>query len=552
MYYIEVRHEELGKYRFIKGRDRYVVEQKAAIQTKQWNDMWLRKQSKEIEKCKREIYQLGIQNRIQNQKALAAQLSEEAAEALKVLDRVLLHTIKIDDTIDWDSIKDRSQFSEARPKETDLLEAPMKPNEAEFSPQFGFLSWIFIFVRRRKISESKKKYATALSEWQDKIHIIETKNKSIIDHNYMLIREWESRRREFDENRAAHNMAVEALKESYLAGDPDAIIEYCDMVLARSQYPDYFPQQYELEYKQKNKTLIIEYILPHISVLPNLKDVVYIQNQDLFKESQISEAQLNKIYDKLIYDITLRTIHEIFESDSILAIDSIVFNGWVKFINPANGKLASSCIVSIHTQRNEFSEINLQLVDSKACFRALKGVGSSKLHSITPVVPIIQMDKNDKRFIDTYSVQEGLSESINLAMMDWKDFEQLVRELFEKEFLSSGGEVKVTQSSRDGGVDAVIFDPDPIRGGKIVVQAKRYSNTVGVSSVRDLYGTVMNEGANKGILITTSDYGPDAYTFAKDKPLTLLNGGHLLHMISKHGHQARIDLREARESAKNL
>ena len=160
--------------------------------------------------------------------------------------------------------------------------------------------------------------------------------------------------------------------------------------------------------------------------------------------------------------------------------------------------------------------------------------------------------KNDKRFIDTYSVQEGLSESINLAMMDWKDFEQLVRELFEKEFLSSGGEVKVTQSSRDGGVDAVIFDPDPIRGGKIVVQAKRYSNTVGVSSVRDLYGTVMNEGANKGILITTSDYGPDAYTFAKDKPLTLLNGGHLLHMISKHGHQARIDLREARESAKNL
>ncbi|HLO12683.1 MAG TPA: restriction endonuclease, partial [Pseudoneobacillus sp.] len=53
--------------------------------------------------------------------------------------------------------------------------------------------------------------------------------------------------------------------------------------------------------------------------------------------------------------------------------------------------------------------------------------------------------------------------------MDWQDFEQLIRELFEKEFNTSGGEVKTTQASRDGGVDAVAFDPDPIRGGKIVI-----------------------------------------------------------------------------------
>ena len=37
------------------------------------------------------------------------------------------------------------------------------------------------------------------------------------------------------------------------------------------------------------------------------------------------------------------------------------------------------------------------------------------------------------------------------------------------------------------------------------------------SAVRDLYGTMMNEGANKGILVTTAGYGPDAFTFAKDK-----------------------------------
>lgn len=43
-------------------------------------------------------------------------------------------------------------------------------------------------------------------------------------------------------------------------------------------------------------------------------------------------------------------------------------------------------------------------------------------------------------------------------------------------------------ASRDGGVDCVAFDPRPIFGGKVVIQAKRYKGTVGVSAVRDLFG----------------------------------------------------------------
>ncbi len=131
-------------------------------------------------------------------------------------------------------------------------------------------------------------------------------------------------------------------------------------------------------------------------------------------------------------------------------------------------------------------------------------------------------------------------------MMPWEDFEHLIREIFAKEFSAGAGEVKITQASRDGGVDAIAFDPDPIRGGKIVIQAKRYTRTVDVSAVRDLYGTVLNEGATKGILVTTADYGPDAYRFAADKPLTLLSGANLLHLLAKHGHSGRIDLNEAR------
>lgn len=162
---------------------------------------------------------------------------------------------------------------------------------------------------------------------------------------------------------------------------------------------------------------------------------------------------------------------------------------------------------------------------------------------------MIQFSKDDPRFVPAVDVMATVSEGLNLATMDWEAFEHLVRTLFEKEFAASGAEVKITRASRDAGVDAVIFDPDPIKGGKIVVQAKRYTNTVGVAAVRDLYGTILNEGAGKGILITTSSFGRDAYEFAANKPITLLDGNNLLFLLEKHGTRARIDLEEAKRVA---
>jgi restriction system protein len=224
----------------------------------------------------------------------------------------------------------------------------------------------------------------------------------------------------------------------------------------------------------------------------------------------------------------------------------VVFNGIVTSTDKGTGNQATACILSVQVSRDTFLGINLAKVDPKVCFRQLRGVGSSKLHSITPVAPIVQLSLDDSRFVTAHGVAESLDQGSNLAAMDWEDFEHLIREIFEKEFSYSGGG-KVTQAIRDGGVDAVAFDPDPIRGGKVVIQAKRYAYTVGVSAVRDLYGTLINEGANKGILVTTSDYGPDAYEFANGKPITLLSGSNLLHLLEKHGISGHINLSEARK-----
>lgn len=299
----------------------------------------------------------------------------------------------------------------------------------------------------------------------------------------------------------------------------------------------------------ENDMLVINYDLPCIADIPTIKEYKFILSKKEISIKKQSDAYISKLYEQILYSITLRSIFEAFSVDESNQYNAITFNGFVNAVNPSTGQTERKCILSIQTSRDRFNSINLEFVEPKACFKNLKGVSAAKLIDESPIVPILTFNKGDKRFIAGRNVE--VNRGTNLASMHWEDFEQLVRELFELEFANNGSEVHVTQASRDGGVDAIIFDPDPLRGGKIVIQAKRYTNTVGVSAVRDLYGTVINEGANTGILITTSDYGHDSYEFAKDKPLKLLNGGHLLSLLHKNGRKAHINIEEAREQLKS-
>ena len=532
----EIRHEGLNKYRMITGTDPYVVDQKAEAQLAAWEEMWEKKEAKEQ----------AIQDK-EDKKEEAKDLTQEAKDAVAEIENILTHTLSINDAINWDKLKDNAPFNKPCPqkKETPLPQEPRETNY-KYKPDLNLLDMIFAARKSKKIFDKKYLFKRDHESWEKSIEQTKAENERLAKEYAEACQKWEKSKLTFILKQQEKNKAIDQRKAAYTEKDPGAIADYCDMVLSNSDYPDAFPQDYDVDYNPNNRILIVDYSLPTIKNMPNLKEVKYNQSKDEFTETYLSESVLNKLYDAALYQIALRTLHELFEADIVDAIDAIVFNGWVHSIDKATGQDCSACVISVQTTKEEFSKINLAAVDPKACFKTLKGVGSSKLHSLTPIAPILQIDRNDKRFVSSYAVADALDETCNLASMPWEDFEHLIRGIFEKEFSTSGGEVKVTRASRDGGVDAIAFDPDPIRGGKIVIQAKRYTNTVGVSAVRDLYGTVVNEGATKGLLVTTADYGPDAYEFAKGKPLTLLNGSNLLHLLEKHGHKAKIDLKEAK------
>ncbi|TVX99053.1 restriction endonuclease [Cohnella terricola] len=542
-YSLELYHNGLKEHKVISAPEMDILNNKVQLQIQKWSEKWYAVQSKQ---------------RIAEEKEAsieeANRLTEDAQEAIHVIENILIQTLSIDDTANWDILKKNEKYAEkspSKPTPQAKKEYPQQPIRME--PSFSILDKIFKSRKEQKIRFSELKYLESVGNWEnekseiDRYNLmIDQENEKSVQEWQLLLSEWDNNKDRFVKEQDQYNKKIDEMKEAYFNLNEDYVVQYCEMVLENSAYPEAFPKSFEIEYNPETRILIVEYQLPSLECFPTLKDVKYVATRKELKETPLSENQILKMFDESMYKITLRTIHELIEADAANAIDAISINGWVSAMNRATGKEENNCILSIQVKKNEFLEIDLANVDPKICFKSLKGVAGSKLSALTPVKPILQINKTDKRFVESYDVANQLDDTTNLAALDWEDFEHLIREVFEKEFQTHGGEVKVTQASRDGGVDAVAFDPDPIRGGKIVIQAKRYTNTVGLSAVRDLYGTVVNEGATKGILVSTADYGPDAYEFVKDKPLTLLNGSNLLHLLEKHGHHAKIDLREAK------
>jgi restriction system protein len=555
-YIAEIQHKGLGTFKLIRELNSYILGNKIDAQFRTWDERW----TKLVNKFQKE-------SEIESSFEFAYQRTIDAQMAQKEIEDLLVHSLEIDSSLDWESLKDNTMFNEPNPLNTlnedleklkssfsNLDREPHEPNKSYYEPDFSLLDYIFKSLKQKRIDEAEETFRKKVDEWKalkekykNDLSEYEKKKEELITDYDNLGLLWQQKEIDFYKCQSEKNNQIDELKKSYLSSDPNSISEYCALVLRNSDYPDSFPKDFELDYNPNTKLILVEYQLPSPDCLPTLMEVKYFSTRNEMKEIHLSESQAFKIYDETIYKIVLRTIHELIDADQVNLIEAVIFNGWVNTINKATGKNVNNCIVSIKVNKSEFIELDLSNIDPKACFKGLKGIGSSKLSGITAIQPIAQISRNDKRFIASQDVVDKLNEGSNLAAMDWQDFEFLIREIFEKEFSSNGGEVKVTQASRDGGVDAIAFDPDPIRGGKIVIQAKRYTNTVGVAAVRDLYGTVLNEGATKGILVTTTDYGPDAYEFAKNKPLTLMNGANLLYLLEKHGHKARIDIAEAKK-----
>ncbi|HZO64727.1 MAG TPA: restriction endonuclease [Kribbellaceae bacterium] len=465
----------------------------------------------------------------------AADVAADNADLQARIDEVeglLAATLAVDDYIDFGRLKKKASHPPFNPGP---LATPITPPDwRRFQPPAP--------TGLSKIFGGQAKYNQQLAAAQSQFTLAQAQHAAAEQDRQRRLAaahaQYEQQCRRTEAEVAAHNAEVDTFAAAFAANEPAAVVDYFGMVLANSVYPDDFPQTYRLAYVPESRQLVVEYELPNLDVVPTVKEYRYVKTRDDVTSTARPAKEVRDRYLDVVSKVTLRTVHELFEADRTSLVDTIVFNGMVDSIDPATGQARRPCLVTLRTTRDEFTSLNLAKVDPAACLQHLNASVSRRPEALAPVRPVLEFDMVDKRFVDEVDVLADLDQRPNLLKLTPTEFESLIQNLFAK----MGLDTKQTRPSRDGGVDCVAFDQRPIFGGKVVIQAKRYRNTVDVSSVRDLFGTVQNEGASKGILVTTSGYGPASYEFASGKPLELIDGSNLLYLLAEHAQvKARID-----------
>ena len=479
--------------------------------------------------------------------AEALAMTAEVDTKLIALGGLLGQTLSVDDAVSFESLKDQTPLPEF---EGGVLAVP-RPAPTRSSIPFNppleprGLSKLIPGARKKyeaalaaandaraeSVAAAEREHEEAMRRWKEQ----ESKRESDLaiakrDHDEAVA--------ELERERANQHQEIETFERAFLSGDRGAISRYFSLVFERSPYPEYLQLDFRLAYVPESRQLVVEKALPTLSIVPEARSYRYVKARDEIAPSARPMAERRRIYSSIVGQIVLRTLHEVFEADTPHHIETVVVNAYVDTIDPRTGQSIRPYLVSVRTSREQFADIDLARVEPLACLSALNAGVSRNPAELVPIRPILDFNMVDPRFVEEADVLSTLDQRANLMELTPGEFEALITNLFER----MGLETRMTQPSRDGGVDCVAYDPRSIFGGKVVIQAKRYKNTVGVSAVRDLFGTMQNEGANRGILVTTSGYGRASFDFADGKPLELLSGSNLLYLLKEHaGMDARIE-----------
>lgn len=472
-------------------------------------------------------------------------VSQTQIDVSELIDLQATKHLSLDEQLDRDMaycLAAVGSYPVLEPQAEGKVPPPDEPNLFEGDP-IGILPADLL----AKMSESDKDYVRGFvqnknlemeEEYQEADHRYQNALSATQKAFEIELTKWQTARRRWDETCAADLESLRAIRE----GISNDVEQFASLVLSYANLPEWIPDEFGVSYDTENKILIVEHRLPNLDEIEWYK-VVFLKRSKLAKP--LNKTERKKVFAEFYPLLTLSLATLLAKNFDSETVTLIAVNGWVEFRSKATGAQKRAFCSSLTAETAKLQEIDLEHADPLTAYKSLKGVTTPSLE-LAPVAPQMRLDMEDDRFVEARDVLQGLKNEENLAAMDWEDFEHLCRELFEKVFASEGATVSVTQASRDQGVDAIVLDPDPIRGGKIVIQAKRYVNTVDVSAVRDLWGVVSHEGAMKGLLVTTSQFGPDAYAFAQGKPLTLVNGSELLHLLEENGYSFRINLEEAR------
>lgn len=331
-----------GERALVKSNDPYLLEQKIEKQVARWQ---------------READKRHADNLKAEKGDDAVQQTEEAKERIASYGKILADTLSKNDRIDWNELKSNAEFHAYKPDP-----APVKEDFFMSVPKKSFLEVIFTFLRKSR----EQAEAEALGEYQ-------TACKTYAHQEEKSRKEYEDARSLFQKKQRDHNVKVDSLRGSFEQGGKDAIEDYLNMVLERSEYPEGISLDHEISFDKSARFLRIDTQLPAFDDFSFVSEVKYVASKDTFQTKYLGKTESKGLYTEMIYQVAIRTLHEIFESEYTGHVHLIEFNGFVSGIDPKKGTEVQTSVLKLKADRDTFMQINLARVNAEACAAGLGG-----------------------------------------------------------------------------------------------------------------------------------------------------------------------------------
>jgi len=169
-------------------------------------------------------------------------------------------------------------------------------------------------------------------------------------------------------------------------GTVDAVQEYVGIVLANSVYPEWFSVTHSATFEPATAELSLRVLVPGPDAIPAVKSYRYTKTTDEIAEIAATQKDTKDRYARVVSDIALRSLHEVFEADRRNLIASISLELGTKTISPATGQPTYVPFVAVAARREEFEALDLSAVVPAATLEHLGASVSKNPHGLVPAV----------------------------------------------------------------------------------------------------------------------------------------------------------------------
>jgi len=340
---------------------------------------------------------------IEAREAEVEELNMELVAAYEEIDRLLEATLEVDDYVDLEALKLAATHPEFAPGKISEPIRPPLPSHLRDAPKYhapipptGLAS---AFGGKRKhaaaVEKAQAEHAQALRNHETYVaERAASHNRALAKHAAdeqerlsklaKAEEQYQVECQQRDADAQARNEELTKFINDLAFDMPAAIEEYIGIVLANSVYPDSFPVEHEHTFDLTTRELTMSVFVPEPSALPSVKEYRYVKAKDEIVATQLSAKAQKDRYSSAVYEVALRTLHEIFEADRAGKIQSVALTLGVNRVAPATGRPETVPLVQVAAARETFSELNLADV---VAVETLKHLGAALSKNPFDLIP---------------------------------------------------------------------------------------------------------------------------------------------------------------------